>query len=102
MCLEFIDSGYLLVYGGKTNDELTSFTQSKGIYNDLFLFHIEKRQWIIPSLSTVLPFRFGMCSFVMNNRVTIFGGCEGEGYSSGNVLQLKLIESQSQNSSGYL
>lgn len=58
----------------------------QGIFNDLNLLHIEKKEWVTPSINIKLPFRFGAASTVSKNKLFIFGGSEVNNYSDGSLL----------------
>lgn len=59
---------------------------NKGIFNDLSLFNIDKKEWITPSINIELPFRFGASSASNKNKLYIYGGSEVNNYSDGVLL----------------
>ena len=59
---------------------------TKGIFNDLTLFHIDKKEWIVPSINSELPYRFGASCVSSSNRIYIFGGSELNSYSNGVLI----------------
>ena len=64
----------------------------KGIFNDLSLFNIDKKEWIVPTLNIELPFRFGASSASSKNKLYIFGGNEINNYSDGVLLELLIAK----------
>lgn len=42
-CVQFIEPSYICVYGGRSDEESSGRHMSNGIFNDLSLFHIDKR-----------------------------------------------------------
>ena len=86
--VQFIQPCYLCVYGGKGDDQFTGRNIAKGIFNDLYLFNTDKKEWICPYVNLELPFRFGASSTVFKNKLYILGGSEVNGFSDGNLLQL--------------
>ena len=42
-CIQFIDPSYICVYGGKSDAELSNSQMDRGIFNDISLFHIDKK-----------------------------------------------------------
>jgi hypothetical protein len=62
------------VFGGKSDDEASDRNKCKGVFNDLSLFHIEKREWVVPSRNSELPYRFGASCSAYKSRLFVFGG----------------------------
>lgn len=80
------------MYGGKSDKELTNHHMQKGIFNDISLFHVDKKEWIIPATNIELPFRFGASCTSNKNKLYIFGGSEVNNYSDGVLLELLIAK----------
>ncbi len=87
-CVQFIGPFYICIFGGRSDEEFSAENIEKGIFNNLFLFHIDKKEWIAPTVNLELPYRYGASCCVSRNSFFIFGGNEIEGYSDGNVIEL--------------
>jgi len=64
----------------------------QGIFNDISMFNIDKKEWITPSTNLELPFRFGESSASYKNKLYIFGGNEVNNYSDGVLLELLIVK----------
>lgn len=58
------------------------------MFNDITLFHTERKEWVTPAVNIELPYRFGDSSCSSKNRLFFFGGNEIDGYSDGNMVEL--------------
>jgi len=91
-CVQWIDPCYICVYGGKSDSELSNHIMRQGIFNDISMFNIDKKEWITPSTNLELPFRFGASSASYKNKLYFFGGNEVNNYSDGVLLELLIVK----------
>lgn len=77
---------FLIVYGGR-NDNL-------GILGDLFVLNLRNMNWFQVNVHGRFKEkeRFGHCSASISNKFLVFGGVNGKGFSSGDLLVFELSE----------
>lgn len=57
-----------------------------GVYNDIYLFNIDAKQWIIPQTNHILEYRYGASSCTSKNKLFIFGGNNTREYADGSIM----------------
>jgi N-acetylneuraminic acid mutarotase len=72
--MEFLEPNFLCIYGGRNNEELNGANRRDGVYNDIYLFNIDVKQWIVPHTNQLLEYRYGASCCTSKNKLIIFGG----------------------------
>lgn len=57
------------------------------MYNDLYLFNTDAKEWVIPVINYMLEYRFGASSCVSKNKMIIFGGSSIREYADGGIIE---------------